>query len=132
MNNLKIIYLLISVVTILILCSPTKGQKVIFTDRDITLHLVKNFNRDKLVEKQIDQIIELILNETENTNLEQKGLALTDLLKSLRDDLIVKNDNLFSRNKRGIPFLGRLIHQITDLPGPDQFKAIQILTKKNS
>ena len=130
MNNLKIIFLLISVVIILILCSPAKGQKVIFTDKVITLHSVKKFNRDKLVEKQIDQIIERILNETEKTNLEQKGLALAELLKSLKEDWIVNNDNLFSRNKRGIPFLGRVIHQITDLPGPDQFKAIQILTKK--
>ena len=115
---------------ILILCCQIIGQKVIFTDKVITLHSVKHLNRDYMIERQIDEIIDLIIEESEKTKLEQKGSALAELLRSLKDDWIEKNDMLFNRKKRGIPFLGRIIHQLTDLPGPDQFKAIQILTKK--
>ena len=76
---------------------------MIFTDKVITLHSVKHFNRDYMIERQIDEIIDLIIEESEKTKLEQKGSALAELLRSLKDDWIEKNDMLFNRKKKGNP-----------------------------
>lgn len=94
-------------------------------------------NRDVVLRNQVEIFIALIKKETLGTKLENKGISLSEHLKSRQNDWLEKSRSLFSQEsekngkvERGIPFLGRILHYVTDIPGPDQFDAHLKITNK--
>ena len=121
-------------VVIMILCLQTKvslAQNVIYTQDWITVHSIKTLSRDNLIKDQIDLVIKRIEVISVGSQLENKGIAYIENLNSLKNCWTDELDLMFNKlshytkriTKKGIRFLGRLLHELTSVPGPDQFDA---------
>ena len=86
-------------------------------------------------------MIDLIIKKTKNTHLEQKGLAQVhhlrqvkedwhQMTKAMFDELEFNSENSTLRIQHGIPFLGRLAHQLFDVAGPDKMDAFNDMSDK--
>lgn len=128
---------LILIIILIDLFSRVFAQKVIFSNKVYSIFVTKRLNRDLVLKNQIDFFIALIEKESLGTKLEIKGISLSDHLRSRQNDWYEKSKYMLSlepvkdkKVERGIPFLGRLISFVTDIPGPDQFDAHLKITKK--
>ena len=120
------------------------SQRVLYSTKRLKVHAIKDTKNDAIIEKTVQDVIDFILAQTSKTALEQKGITQAYLLKEMRDDWkgimtdmlneFDFDENIFEKNttrhKNGIPFIGRAMHYLFDIPGPDQYHGLKELAEK--
>ena len=114
--------LMVTMIFYLLLTKEIQCQKIIYSEKSITIQSVRKISDLGETLKIITDIKKELKTDFKDALVIQKGESCMDIFNYRMQTLHTDNKNMLKRRKRGISLLGELLSSITDVPSPSSWK----------